>query len=208
MPNSFDIHVDKVKVRLLEGKTLFVVQQLRIPYGSHILIQGESGSGKTTFLHMLAGLYSPDEGEVRMGEKVLGTLTESERCEFRRHHIGVIFQKLNILDHLTAAENVELSAMQGQAALQRVNMSHKAAERCSHMSLGEQQRVAVARVLAQKASVILADEPTSSLDETNMQFVMRALKEEAQGKTLLVVSHDHRIAPFFDKIIRFDEMVS
>lgn len=207
MEAHLTIELNNVKVSLPNGRVLFAIPQFSIPYGSHILIQGESGKGKTTLLHLIAGLFSPQEGQVQIGQNTLAAMTDEQLCEMRRKNIGVIFQKLNILDHLTAKENVELSAESAEESLARVNMKERANDRCSYMSLGEQQRVAVARVLAQNPSVILADEPTSSLDETNAEFVMQALKESAKGKTLIVVSHDHRISKYFDKVLQFGEII-
>lgn len=206
MEATLNIELNNVKVSLPNGRVLFVIPQFSIPYGSHILIQGESGKGKTTFLHLLAGLFKPQEGHVKIGDDTLDSMSDNQLCDLRRKKIGVIFQKLNILDHLTAQENVELSSHQAEASLARVNMKERSQDRCSYMSLGEQQRVAVARVLAQEPDVILADEPTSSLDETNAEFVLEALKESAKGKTLIVVSHDHRISKYFDKVLQFEEI--
>jgi putative ABC transport system ATP-binding protein len=211
----------KVKVTLPNGRSLFSIRDFAIRYGSHVLIQGESGRGKTTLLHLIAGLFSPDEGHVHIGETRLDTLSDDQRCELRRDRIGVIFQKLNLVDHLTVAENVSLSltkkfsakaSKQGhdheriQKAINRVNLSGKEDDRCSYLSLGEQQRVAVARVLAQQPDIILADEPTSSLDEKNSTFVLEALIEAARQKTLIVVSHDHRIKKHFDQVFQFEEI--
>lgn len=212
-----DIRLSNVHVRLPNGKDLFSVADLKIPFGSHILLEGESGGGKTTFLHLLAGLFSPQKGEVFVGEVDLARLNDKDRCDLRRKQIGVVFQKLNLLDHLTTYENVSLALPAGSGAgvgdgdkrvrdaLKHVNLEGRENDRVSFMSLGEQQRVAVARVLAQNPRIILADEPTSSLDETNSRFILSALKKAARGKTLIVVSHDHRIRAQFEKIISFKE---
>jgi putative ABC transport system ATP-binding protein len=208
---NFDLRFHQVEVLLPNGRKLFSVPDLQIPEGRHVLVQGESGKGKTTFLHLIAGLFDPSRGEVILGGKSLATLSDAARSSLRRENIGVIFQKLNLLDHLTVAENISLSLPLGRdaermsSALQRVNLDGREQERCSVLSLGEQQRVAVARVLAQKPALILADEPTSSLDEKNSGFVLDALKDSARGKTLIVVSHDRRIAHFFDEVIPFEE---
>jgi len=211
--DGFDIQLSKIKVTLPSGRELFSVRDLSIPHGNHVLIQGESGKGKTTFLHLIAGLFSPLEGSVQLGSTRIDSMTDDERCELRMKMIGVIFQKLNLIDHLTVAENVCLSLQnnsQGRDsrvanAIQRVNLKGRESDRCSFLSLGEQQRVAVARVLAQAPEIILADEPTSSLDEKNSSFVLDALKDAAKGKTLIVVSHDRRISKYFDRVIQFEE---
>lgn len=205
--NAYDISIRDLQVALPNQQTLFSISNLSIPSGSHILIQGESGKGKTTFLHLIAGLFTPAKGSVHLGEINLNDLSENQRCDFRRKKIGVIFQKLNLLDHLTAQENIELSSRSEINALSLVNLEKKQNTRCSLLSLGEQQRVAVARVIAQSPELILADEPTSSLDETNSRFVMQALKDCAKGKTLIVVSHDHRIASYFDHVWSFEDII-
>ncbi len=215
MSERLDLHLSKIKVVLPNGRRLFAVQDLKIPFGSHVLIQGESGRGKTTFLHLIAGLFSPTEGHVQIGNQRMDSMTDDQRCDLRMQKIGVIFQKLNLIDHLTVAENVSL-AMPAQGlgsaerigpAIERVNLKGRDDERCSYLSVGEQQRVAVARVLAQQPEIILADEPTSSLDEKNSGFVIDALLDAAKGKTLIVVSHDHRISTRFPKIIPFQEFI-
>jgi ABC-type lipoprotein export system ATPase subunit len=210
--NDLRILLAQIKVTLPNGRTLFSIPKLEIPFGSHILIQGESGQGKTTLLHLIAGLFNPNDGYVEIGDRRLGSLNDNELCEIRKKNIGVIFQKLNLIDHLTIEENISLSVLAKNKAndiidnaVRRVNLEGRRQERCSNLSLGEQQRVAVARVLAQDPDIILADEPTSSLDEKNAGFVLQALKEIAKGKTLIVVSHDHRIAKYFDKVIPFQE---
>lgn len=143
---------------------------------------------------------NPDAGEIRVGERSFASMSDSERSRWRRAHLGLIFQKLNLLSHLTASENVALVGASSDAAheaLKRVRLAEFARERVSNLSGGEQQRVAVARVLAQAPAIILADEPTSSLDDDNAAFVIDALKTAATGRTLLVVSHDDRLTSQF-----------
>lgn len=207
------LSLKKVKVSLPDGKTLFHIENLQVPSGSQILIEGESGEGKTTFLHLLAGLFLPSEGEIKFGSVSISTLSDDDRCALRRKRIGVIFQKLNLLDHLTVAENVSLAQLpnsknenQVNHCLARVNLSGRERDLCSYLSLGEQQRVAVARVLCQEPDLILADEPTSSLDQKNSDFVMDALFEAAKGRTIIVVSHDHRLRSRFSKVISFKDL--
>jgi putative ABC transport system ATP-binding protein len=174
-----------------------------------VLVEGESGKGKTTLLHLIAGLLRPESGSVKIGDFDFVGKSEHDLAEFRRRHLGLVFQKLNLIDHLTAAENVALAGgADVDKALDRVGMLKRKDEWVNHMSQGEQQRVAVARVLAAKPALTLADEPTSSLDEKNATFVIKALQEAAAGKTLIVVSHDHRIRPFFKQILRFEELIA
>ena len=211
------LHISLARVAVRVGpdrRLLFQVPSLRIPSGDKVLVRGASGQGKTTFLHLLAGLLTPDKGKVLVGDRRLDTLDEEERCRFRRRHVGIVFQKLNLIDHLTALENVELALPRGETrrkateALQSVSLQGREHDRVSVLSLGEQQRVAVARVLAGRFPLVLADEPTSSLDEANAVAVMGILMDACSEKTLVVVSHDHRIEGFFPRTIDFGEFAS
>lgn len=202
-----DITLKNIQVNLPDKSKLFHINHLHIPYGEHVLVKGKSGQGKTTLLHLIAGLLKPDQGELKIGSESLIDLNDNQLCQMRREKIGVIFQKLNLLDHLTAKENVLLSSQDVGSVLDDVGLSKSADTRCSVLSLGEQQRVAVARILAQKLDIILADEPTSSLDEENTKFVINALKKKAAGKTLVVVSHDDRLNPYFDRVLQFSEVI-
>jgi putative ABC transport system ATP-binding protein len=134
------------------------------------------------------------------------------RARIRKEHVGFVFQKLNLIDHLTCAENVRLGRVLSSdvvsTVLDKVGLKSRQHELSVKLSLGEQQRVAIARVLASKPSVILADEPTSSLDSRNAEIVMDALFEAAGPNcTLVVVSHDERLRRRFAKSFRFEELV-
>ena len=174
-----------------------------------MLVEGESGKGKTTLLHLIAGLLRPEAGSVKVGQFDFTGKSENEMAEYRRQNLGLVFQKLNLIDHLTAAENVALGGgADVDKALDRVGMLKCKTDLVNYLSQGEQQRVAVARVLAAQPALTLADEPTSSLDEKNATFVIEALQEASAGKTLIVVSHDHRIRPFFKHILRFEDLIA
>ncbi|MBC7692322.1 MAG: ATP-binding cassette domain-containing protein [Methylotenera sp.] len=211
-----DIRLEKIQVRLPEAaKFLFEIRSLEILFGSRVLIQGPSGRGKTTLLHLLAGLFLPDSGTVRIGEHTLSSLSDRQRSDLRKNHFGIIFQRLNLFEHLTAHENVLLglhsapdASLKATRALEQVGMSHLSSQQSGSMSLGEQQRVAVARVLATLPDIVLADEPTSSLDDANTDLILNSLFQATEGKTLIVVSHDHRIEKFFTKRLNFDEWVT
>lgn len=203
------IYLKDITVHISKDEELFKIPHLEIKSGEKLLIKGESGKGKTTFLHMLAGLFLPTLGEVTLGETSLNLLSEDERCLLRRKKIGLIFQKLNLIDHLTARENVYLlGGDEKEDYLSKVGLNNKDNTLVARLSLGEQQRVAIARVLASNFEIILADEPTSSLDSKNAKLVMEKLLEASLDKTLIVVSHDDRIEKFFTRIVDFEEIIS
>lgn len=215
----FDVELSQIKVEVptpkKDKKVLFKIRQFEIKTGEHIHIHGPSGSGKTTLLHLLSGLFVPPQGIIKIGSTRFDHLTDGARAQFRRQHIGVIFQKLNLLDYLTVKENVRLGLPDiggdtdhvVNTALSRVGMLERAQDLSTVLSLGEQQRVAVARILAMRPDIILADEPTSSLDEDNATQVIDALIECARGKTLVVVSHDQRLRSRMQRTVDFRELV-
>jgi ABC-type lipoprotein export system ATPase subunit len=210
-----NISIAKVKVKIgYEQRLLFEIPDLKIESGEMVLIKGASGNGKTTFLHLLAGLFVPQEGSITIGETQISSLNEKERSVFRRENIGIIFQKLNLIEHLTALENIELSLRNPSKfaravnALTAVGLVEREEHRVSVLSLGEQQRVAIARVLAGESRIVFADEPTSSLDEKNAFAVIELLIEACKGKTLIVVSHDHRIEKYFSRVKNFEELIA
>lgn len=195
------------------SRPILRVDRLSLDSGSHLLIRGPSGAGKTTLLHLMAGLLDPQEGQVEVGGESIDRHSENEKCAWRRKQVGLVFQKLNLLGHLTALENVLLGSpgrgMDPAVALEAMkrlgvdSLSEKLAYR---LSLGEQQRVAVARVVARKPPFILADEPTSSLDDANAELVMNALFEaKGDSGTLIVATHDDRVAARFEQVWRLKD---
>ena len=214
-----DILLDKIKVRVpnsadRQGRLLFSISHLKIESGERVVIQGPSGLGKTTLLHLIAGLFAPDEGTVHIGGVDLHRISEKERSLLRRQKMSIVFQRLNLISHLNALENVVVAMDSDQPdretaekALKRLKMLEHASTLAGNLSLGEQQRVAVARVLAVSPKLVLADEPTSSLDDTNATAVCDALFHIPKDATLVVVSHDHRIAKRFPRVIDFESLV-
>jgi putative ABC transport system ATP-binding protein len=182
-----------------------------IEVGEFAVVLGPSGSGKTTLLNILGGLESPDEGELLMGGEPVGRLSERALTQYRRRQVGFVFQFFNLLPTLTALENVALAAEMvnghGHAPaemLKRVGLGDRMNHYPGQLSGGQQQRVAVARALAKNPSLVLADEPTGSLDvETGVEVlrVMRALNRET-GQIFVVVTHNSAIAMIADRVIR------
>jgi predicted ABC-type transport system involved in lysophospholipase L1 biosynthesis ATPase subunit len=182
--------------------------------GEFVAVTGPSGCGKSTLLHLLAGLEAPTSGTVLVNGTDLGRLDEDGRTAFRGRHIGVVFQAFNLLDILTAEENVALpltlagvptaaATPRAREALGRVGLSGRAGHRPAELSGGEQQRVAVARALVADPPLILADEPTGNLDATSGRVVFDLLRGLAGGRrTVVMVTHDPAMARRADRIVR------
>jgi len=203
-----DIELKDIQVKFPgQAEPLLEIANAKLDSGARLLLRGASGSGKTTLLHMITGLQRPTRGDIRLDTQWLGPLGEGALCNLRRDAIGFVFQRLNILDHLTATENVQLGSAgrplprtQAVRALKLLNMESHADKLAYQLSLGEQQRVAVARVLALSPRLIIADEPTASLDEANAHRVLDALFEACTTKTTLIVAtHDERITGRFEQ---------
>ncbi|QLY26933.1 ABC transporter ATP-binding protein [Bdellovibrio sp. KM01] len=188
----------------------FKLPELTIASHERVLIKGPSGTGKTTLLHLLAGLYTPHFGEIFWDGESLAKLSESKISQLRKENMSLIFQNLNLLPYLTATENLELVGLNKNAALEMlsaVGLKDKSFSRTQSMSLGEQQRIAVARALGLKPANILADEPTSSLDDKNAEQVMKLLIEGSHHPSVIMVSHDHRVEKYFTRILDMREIV-
>jgi len=184
---------------------------LAIEAGEFVVVLGPSGSGKTTLLNILGGLESADSGEVMVGGEPVSTLPERKLTTYRRRQVGFVFQFFNLLPTLTALENVALSAEMGNKRghspaemLARVGLGDRTHHYPGQLSGGQQQRVAVARALAKNPALVLADEPTGSLDvDTGVDVlrVMRALNRETR-QTFVLVTHNSAIAGIADRVIR------
>ncbi len=182
-----------------------------------VAISGPSGSGKSTLLHVITGLLTPSAGEVTVCGQNLTRLGEAERDRFRARHIGYIFQNFNLLQGYTALENVLMgmvfsshkpSREEAAGLLAEMGLSQRLKHYPAEMSIGEQQRVAIARALAKKPDLILADEPTGSLDPKHTQAVVDKLRDACRdhGCSLLVVSHEQQVIASFEKRVAFMEM--
>lgn len=177
-----------------------------------ILLLGESGSGKTSLLSVLAGLLEPDTGHVLINGQNLYQLPTKKRDRLRGQLFGFVFQSLHLIPSLTIAENILLAGrMTGvdiadgklEALLSALSISGKASAKPSALSQGQQQRAAIARALIHSPQILIADEPTSALDDKHADAVMNLLDEQCRivGAALIVATHDHRITHRFDKII-------
>jgi len=176
--------------------------------GKQIALRGSSGAGKTTFLNLIAGILQADNGSIMLAGEEMTALSESERDRLRAHHIGYIFQTFNLLAGYTALENVMLGMMFGKGIdtnfarhlLQRVGLGDRMQYRPSQLSVGQQQRVAVARAVANRPHLVLADEPTGNLDYHHANEAVALIREICyeNSAALLIVSHDSEILGQFE----------
>ncbi|HUL27966.1 MAG TPA: ABC transporter ATP-binding protein [Streptosporangiaceae bacterium] len=194
-------------VRAVDGVSLDVAT------GETVAVMGPSGCGKSTLLHLLGGLDRPTGGEVWLAGQSLGRLGERALARLRRDAVGLVFQAFHLMDELTAVENVELPALlagrsrraarrRAAELLDQVGLADRARHLPSALSGGQRQRVAIARALANDPAVVLADEPTGSLDSTATLEVLRLFEDlHLAGQALVVVTHDARIAATADRLI-------
>ena len=183
---------------------------LDVQRGEMVLIIGPNGSGKTTLLSMLGGLVRPTRGSVRADGRALEEMSERELEHFRLCRVGFVFQTFRLLDALSVRENVQLvldlagSRAKAEAILERVDALHLAERNTRALSGGEKQRVAVARALANDPAIVLADEPTGSLDSAAGEAAIALLHDAARrdGRAVVIVSHDTRVARHADRVVR------
>ncbi len=197
-----------------ENRIVLSIESMQASQGEQILLRGASGSGKTTLLHIMAGLLRPTSGRVIIAETDLSTLEGARLDQFRGSKIGMIFQQtyliktLNVLGNLVLAQYMAGKPQNKKAcmhSLEQLNVAHVAEQLPEQLSRGEAQRVVIARALLNQPSIILADEPTASLDDKNTEAVIDMLIQQAQSHhaTLFVSTHDGRIAHRFSKVVSF-----
>jgi ABC-type lipoprotein export system ATPase subunit len=184
--------------------------------GSELALAGESGSGKTTFLHLISGVLKPDSGEIHLDGKRMDILPEAGRDGLRSNLLGYVFQNFNLLQGMTALENVELAMRFGKGVhperaallLKRMGLSERLHHYPRQLSMGQQQRVAVARALANRPKLVLADEPTAHLDHVRGREAVNLMREVCRefGAALLVVSHDRDVLSNFKHVQHFDHL--
>ncbi|MCA1220695.1 ABC transporter ATP-binding protein [Streptomyces sp. 8L] len=185
---------------------------ISFPRGTFTAIMGPSGSGKSTLLQCAAGLDRPTEGRITLAGVDIGQQNERQRTELRRDHIGFVFQAFNLVESLTAAQNVELpsrfagrrvSRKEVTAALDAVGLGDRAGHRPSELSGGQQQRVALARALVTRPDVLFADEPTGALDTSTSRDVLQMMRMlvDREGQTTLMVTHDPVAAAVADVVV-------
>jgi ABC-type lipoprotein export system ATPase subunit len=208
----------KKTFRQPDGTPLPVIDipEFRVGAGEQMVLIGRSGCGKTTLLHIIAGIGRPDSGKVRIDDWDITLMPEAECDRFRAERIGYVFQTFNLLAGFTALENVMVSMrfargrpdkVRAKHLLNRVGLGHRMTHRPAQLSVGEQQRVAVARALANKPQLLLADEPTANVDAGHQQQILDLIRETCQEENvaLIMVTHSHDVADQFPRMDLLEE---
>jgi putative ABC transport system ATP-binding protein len=195
------------------SRPIVEVESFSIKAAEEVALRGESGSGKTTFLNLIAGILRADAGEIQIDGESMTALEEAGRDKMRARKLGYVFQTFNLLQGFTCLENVLLGMKFGPGAdrtraeelLKRVGLSDRLHYYPRQLSSGQQQRVAVARALANRPKLVLADEPTGNLDHRNAQDALRLIRDTCQenGAALLLVSHDREVLGQFEGVRDF-----
>jgi putative ABC transport system ATP-binding protein len=197
----------------ITSKPILNIPKFEVQDGESLALVGKSGSGKSTLLNAIAGIVAVSQGSLKVNGVELSSLSETARDAFRAENIGYVFQTFNLLQGLTAFENVLLAMSftkkisdakaRAKKLLERVGLGDKQMRKPRELSVGEQQRVAIARAIANAPKVILADEPTANLDEENTDSVLRLLKEVAseENRILILVTHERDVAASFPRSI-------
>lgn len=199
-----------------ERQPVLDIERFALARGEQVALRGGSGSGKTTFLNLIAGILRPDAGRILLAGADMAALSESARDAHRARHLGYVFQTFHLLEGYSALENVLLGMAFGPGAdraraeelLVRVGLGHRLRHKPRQLSVGQQQRVAVARALASRPDLVLADEPTGNLDAARAQEALALIREccAEAGAALLLVSHDPAVLAHFQRVEELDTL--
>jgi len=193
-----------------DNSFVFKFPDIKLNSNENLLVLGNSGIGKSTLLHILAGILRPKSGSIKIFDQDISKLSELELDNFRGQNIGIIFQRFHFVNSLTVGENLELAQFLGrnkkgniQETLDSLKILDKVNKKPKELSQGERQRASIALAIINSPKLILADEPTSSLDDTNCSNVIKILKEQAlkYQAQLIVITHDSRLKKHFKKSI-------
>lgn len=211
---TFSYHKNKSNTEVIH------IPKLSLEKGQSLFLYGPSGHGKSTLLNIIAGVLSPSSGHILIDQESVTALSSSKKDLWRGDHLGYVFQNFNLISYLNILENIMLptkfSKIRNAKAdttralelIERMNLKEYLHQSVNDLSIGQQQRVALCRALIGDPKLLLADEPTSSLDEKNTQELMNLLKEEKErtGLTMIFVSHDLRLKPYFDRELSLAEI--
>jgi len=215
------LDLENVKKSFVEpsGETLPIldISRFQLERGEQMVLVGPSGCGKTTMLHVIAGIRRADTGVIRIGGTDIASLSEHGRDRFRAAKMGYIFQTFNLLPGFSALENVLLGMTfargrkdpaRARMLLDRVGLTARASHKPAALSVGEQQRVAVARALANRPALILADEPTANVDRAPQEQIVALIREicREENISLLMVTHSHEVAAQFSRVDQLEQI--
>ena len=197
-----------------QNETEIEYHDITFETGKSYMLLGASGCGKSTLLNMIAGILSPTKGSIIIDGLDMSQVSQKEKDAFRIRKIGYIFQDFKLISDMTVADNIGILRLEGvdismmDDMLDSLGILEKKNAKIKHLSGGQKQRVAIARALVKKPDIILADEPTGNLNYTIGEQVIQELMEVSKGKTLIAVTHDERLAKYFDEVIDMNEMTS
>ncbi|EOU1612505.1 ABC transporter ATP-binding protein [Clostridium perfringens] len=210
------IDVIDVHKRYKIGENIVVANNginFSIDKGEFVVILGPSGAGKSTTLNILGGMDSCDEGKIIIDETDISKFSNRELTKYRRYDVGFVFQFYNLVQNLTAKENVELTtqisnnALDVEKTLELVGLGHRKDNFPAQLSGGEQQRVSIARAIAKNPKLLLCDEPTGALDYSTGKQILKILQDTCRkiGTTVIIITHNSAIAPMADKVIKIND---
>ncbi|MDC3091530.1 ATP-binding cassette domain-containing protein [Rickettsiales bacterium] len=195
----------------IENRSILEKKNFTVEKNKHVLLLGPSGCGKTTLINLMTGLLKPSSGEIFFENKNFSFLSDQEIDDFRSENFGLIFQKLHLIKHLNVEQNITLAKNKSHSLninelINDLGLSGKNKQMAKDLSVGESQRVAIARGIANHPKVIFADEPTSALDQLNTKKVIELIFSQARktNATLIVSTHDNRIKKYFSNIVEFN----
>ena len=195
-----------------QNETEIEYRDITFETGKSYMLLGTSGCGKSTLLNMIAGILSPTKGQIIIDGTVMSAESQKKKDKFRIEKIGYIFQDFKLIPEMTVADNIGILRLEGvdisgmDDILTSLDIQEKKNAKVKHLSGGQKQRVAIARALVKHPDIILADEPTGNLNFAIGEQVIQKLIEVSRGKTLIAVTHDDRLAKYFDEVIDMNQM--
>lgn len=195
-----------------KNETAIDYKDITFENGKSYMLLGASGCGKSTLLNMIAGILSPESGEIEIDGVEMSSKSQKEKDKFRIEKIGYIFQDFKLIPEMSVIDNINILRLEGvdtsmaDEILDKLEILDKKTKKVKNLSGGERQRVAIARAIVKKPDIILADEPTGNLNFSIGEQVIKQLVEISRGKTLIAVTHDERLSKYFDHVIDMNEM--